>query len=216
MDPSTGLERTGTDVSSEVFGREAELEVLDRFLDDVSSRSAGLLIEGEAGIGKTTLWLAAARTARDRGYRVLEARPAESEARLSYAALTDLIGLVFTEMRDLLPPPQERALAVVALQADADRSVDERTTATAVLSILTALAESVPVLVAVDDVQWLDPSSERALAFALRRCHQELERCLPGAPRAVQSSRTRSSMRTHRIGSSGSARALFHLVRSIT
>ena len=170
MDPPTGLERTGTDVSSEVFGREAELEVLDRFLDDVSSRSAGLLIEGEAGIGKTTLWLAAARTARDRGYRVLEARPAESEARLSYAALTDLIGLVFTEMRDLLPPPQERALAVVALQADADRSVDERTTATAVLSILTALADSVPVLVAVDDVQWLDPSSERALAFALRRC----------------------------------------------
>ncbi len=170
MQESIGLGATGGDDSPQVFGREAELEVLDRFLDDVSSKAAGLLIEGEAGIGKTTLWLAAVRAARERGYRVLEARPAQSEARLSYVALTDLVGGVVAGARDLLPPPQERALAVVALQADADRSVDERTTSTAVLTLLTALAESGPVLVAVDDVQWLDPPSERALAFALRRC----------------------------------------------
>ncbi len=127
------------------------------------------MIEGEAGIGKTTLWLEGVRIAEQREFRVLQAQPAESEALLSYAALTDLVGDAFGKTRGLLPPPQETALAAAVLQADADDTIDARTTATAVLGVLTALVAQERVLVAIDDVQWLDPASERALTFALRR-----------------------------------------------
>jgi predicted ATPase len=152
-----------------VFSRDAELAALERFLDDLPTAPAAVVIEGEAGIGKTTLWLAGTRMAEQRGLRVLQAQPAESEAQLSYAALTDLVAPVFAETRELIPPPQERALAAAILQADADEAIDDRTTATAVLSVLTALVAKQKLLVAIDDVQWLDPASERALAFALRR-----------------------------------------------
>src|ERR1700747_358796 len=63
------------------------------------------------GIGKSPVWFTAVRLAEARGYRVLRARPAESEARLSYAALADLIGPAFDEARAQLPDPQELALA---------------------------------------------------------------------------------------------------------
>jgi predicted ATPase len=152
-----------------VIGRDAELVALERFLDRLPKAPAALVIEGEAGIGKTTLWLEGVRIAGQRGLRVLQAQPAESEARLSYAALTDLFANAFGEMRGLLPPPQESALAAAVLQAHADDTIDARTTATAVLGVLTALVRQHPVLVAIDDVQWLDPASERALTFALRR-----------------------------------------------
>ena len=128
-----------------------------------------LVIEGEAGIGKTTVWLAAVRAAESRALRVLKARPAEREAKLSYAALADLVGAAFDETRAMLPPVQERALGAALLRAEADEATHARTTATALVSVLAALAAQGPVLVAVDDVQWLDPASEEALAFAVRR-----------------------------------------------
>ena len=73
-----------------IVGREAELEAVERFLDGVPSGPLALVVEGEAGIGKTTLWLEAVRAAEDRAYRVLQVRPAQSEAELSYVALADL------------------------------------------------------------------------------------------------------------------------------
>jgi hypothetical protein len=69
-----------------IVGREAELEAVERFLDGVPSGPLALVVEGEAGIGKTTLWLEAVRAAEDRAYRVLQIRPAQSEAELSYVA----------------------------------------------------------------------------------------------------------------------------------
>ena len=78
-----------------IVGREAELEAVDRFLDEVPSGPLALLVEGEAGIGKTALWLEAVRAAEKRAYRVLQVRPAQSEAELSYVALTDLLGEAF-------------------------------------------------------------------------------------------------------------------------
>jgi class 3 adenylate cyclase len=100
---------------------------------------------------------------------VLKARPAESEARLSFAALSDLLGEAFDETRAALPAVQERALAAALLRSDADERTPARTTATALVGVLTALAEQEPVLLAIDDVQWLDPSTEETLAFAFRR-----------------------------------------------
>src|SRR5205085_2693955 len=115
-----------------------------------------LLIEGEAGIGKSTVWFEAVRLAEGCGYRVLRARPAESESKLSYAALADLIGPAFDEARGRLPAPQERALAAVLLRATSSEPVDPRTAAAAVVGTLTELSRERPVVVAIDDVQWVD------------------------------------------------------------
>jgi DNA-binding CsgD family transcriptional regulator len=153
----------------EMIGRDEELAVVERVLAGFVPAPRGVLIEGEAGMGKTTLWLEGVRMAEARGFRVLQARPAESEAQLSYAALTDVLGGVFDESADALPPPQRQALAAALLRTSADPEIDERTTATAVSSVLEALAARPDVLVAIDDVQWLDPASARALTFALRR-----------------------------------------------
>jgi DNA-binding CsgD family transcriptional regulator len=153
----------------DIIGRDAELDAVERFLSAVGERPAALLLEGEAGVGKTTVWREAVAAANARGLRVLQARPAESEAALSYAALADLIGAVFEETRADLPEPQQRALDVVLLRGDGGGRAHPRTTATALVGVLTALAAERPTVVAIDDVQWLDRASERALAFAARR-----------------------------------------------
>jgi DNA-binding CsgD family transcriptional regulator len=127
------------------------------------------VIEGEPGIGKTTLWLEALRAIETRGYQTLAARPAESEARLSYVSLADLIAGVFDEARPRLPSPQAQALAAVLLRKEPSERADPRTTAAGLVSIVTALAAKAPLVIAVDDVQWLDSASARALEFAARR-----------------------------------------------
>jgi DNA-binding CsgD family transcriptional regulator len=157
-----------------VVGRDAELAAVERLVDAIPERSAALVIDGEAGIGKTTLWRAAVRTCESRSYRVLQARPAESEAELSYVALADLVAEAFDEVRTELPEPQERALAAALLRIDPAEPADPRTTATALVAVLTALAADRPMLVSIDDVQWLDRASERALTFAARRSPPQL------------------------------------------
>jgi DNA-binding NarL/FixJ family response regulator len=152
-----------------MIGREAEHGAAERFLDRLGERPAALVIEGDAGIGKTTVWLEAMAAAEARSYRVLQARPSESEARLAFTGVSDLIGAVFDEARTALPAPQERALAAALLRADAEEPVEVRATATAFVNVLTVLAEDAPVVVAIDDVQWLDPASGRVLEFAARR-----------------------------------------------
>jgi hypothetical protein len=97
---------TTRDIES-VVGREREVAALTAFLDSIPSGPRALLLEGEPGIGKTTLWREAVRHAGHRGYRVLQARPAESEARLSFAALADIVGAAFDETGGRLPAPQE-------------------------------------------------------------------------------------------------------------
>ncbi len=105
----------------------------------------------------------------ERRFRVLVARPAEAEAALSYAALADLVAAPYAELGNELPPPQRRALDMALLRAEEDGQSDARTTAVGLLGILGALAARSPVVVAVDDVQWLDRASQRALEFAARR-----------------------------------------------
>ena len=84
---------------------------MSALFDTLQHGATALVLEGEAGIGKSTLSFEAVRLAEARGYRVLRARPAESEARLSYAALADLIGPAFDDARAQLLAPQELALA---------------------------------------------------------------------------------------------------------
>ena len=157
--------------ATDVIGRDAELALMEDFLDALAAGPSGLVIEGEAGAGKTTLWLAAAEEARKRGYRVLETRPAEAEAGLPFAGLGDLVEGTLDEVLDELPEPQAEALRVALLLAPpGDAPPDERAVAVAVLGVLRELAREDACCVAVDDVQWLDPPSAKVAArFAWRR-----------------------------------------------
>ena len=163
----------------ETFGRDDELRSLAAFLDRSDGGLGALVLEGEAGIGKSTIWLAGIEAARERGLRVLFARPAEVESGVAYAALGDLLEEALPDVLPDLPAPRRRALETALLIEDpTGEPVDVRTLAVAVRDALDLLAERRPTLIAVDDVQWLDPSSASALGFALRRLPDQNVRVL--------------------------------------
>ena len=157
------------------IGRAAELAVVPQFLDAVTVRPAALVFEGGAGVGKTTLWLEGIADARERGYRVLTCRPAETEMQLPFAAIGDLLEHVTDDALTPLPEPQRHALEVAMLRADpTGEPIERRAVGLAVLAVLRRIAADQPVIVALDDIQWVDAPSVAALQFALRRV--ELER----------------------------------------
>lgn len=161
-------------VAEELLGRHDEIESLERFLERAREGPAALVLTGEAGIGKTALWRVALERAGRAGHRVLATVAVGAEQRLAYAGLADLLEAAVADRGDILPPPQRRALAAALLLEDpGERETDPRTVAAATLSLLRALAADGPVLVAVDDAQWLDHSSAEALSFALRRVRAE-------------------------------------------
>ena len=158
-----------SDREARIVGREPELAALEEFLG-VEALVRALVLWGGPGIGKTTVLEAGIAAARERGLRVLAARPAGSETRLSYAALGDLLDEVDGEALAAVPDPQRRALEVALLRADpAGAPPDTRAVVVGVLSALRVLAARDRLLVAVDDAQWLDSDSAHALAFAARR-----------------------------------------------
>jgi DNA-binding CsgD family transcriptional regulator len=156
----------------QLVGREAELRAVQRAL--ALPAPAGLVLEGDAGIGKSALWHAGIAEGEARGMRVLVARPAEAETGLSHAALGDLVGPLVEGLPADFPAPQRRALDVALLRTAAEPGpLDPRAVGAAVLGALRAAAASAPVLVAVDDIQWLDPASAAALRFAFRRLGED-------------------------------------------
>jgi predicted ATPase len=125
-------------------------------------------------MGKTTLWLAGLEHAAERRIRVLAARPTDAEATFAYAALIDLLEHDWDAARASLSGPQERALRVALLRQDAGATAaDQGVVAIAFLNALRALARQGPILVAVDDVQWLDRPTAIVLGFAIRRFRDE-------------------------------------------
>ena len=158
-----------------ILGRDAELAGVVDFVEAAASGPAVLILEGPAGIGKTTLLQEGVDCGRGRGFRILYCRAAESETRLSYAGLGDLLDLELPE----LPAPQAAALNAALLRGVAEHPPpDQRAVSVASLGVFRALAAEAPLLIAIDDVQWLDPPSARVLSFVVRRLESEPVRIL--------------------------------------
>jgi DNA-binding CsgD family transcriptional regulator len=156
-----------------LVGREEELASLLAVLDAPDGLPGAAVVFGEAGIGKTALWLAAAEAAAARSFRVLSCRPSEAEARFSFSGLADLVGGGVADVFPELPRPQREALETALALSDSQGTVDEGVVAFAFLSAVRRLAEDKRVLLAVDDVQWLDAPSLDILRFAIARLREE-------------------------------------------
>ena len=162
-------------MTNRLSGRESELRSIEDFLERAVSAPSALVLSGEAGIGKTELWEAGLERARERGMLVLAHGAVEAEAVLSFAGIAELLGPVAADMLPGLGALRRRALgaALMIEGSGGDSVVEPRAVALAVLDVLTGLAADTPVLVAVDDFQWLDRPSADALLFALRRLGDE-------------------------------------------
>jgi len=135
-----------------VWGRESELTLAARVLEPGITDPVALVLTGEEGIGKTTLWGAVLSRAQERGFRVLSARPVESEATLAFAAVADLLRDGFDQAVISLPAPQRTALEAALLRGDREGIPEPRAVAFGFHGSLLALARSAPLLVGVDDV----------------------------------------------------------------
>ncbi|HLI60723.1 MAG TPA: AAA family ATPase [Solirubrobacteraceae bacterium] len=149
-----------------LLGRERERQRLRAALDRARAGTSDVLgLVGEPGIGKTALLRDAAEQAE--GMRVLRARGIESQARIAFASLFELLRPALGAL-GRIPAPQARALEG-ALALRVSEAHERFAVGAATLSLLAAHAESGPVLVLVDDAHWLDGSSAEALLFAIRR-----------------------------------------------
>jgi len=158
-------------VREAIVGRAGELSALQDLLGAMATGPAALILEGDPGIGKTTLVDAGRALARERGFRVLAATPTSSEVRLAHAGLADLLAGVEDADLAVLSGVQREALDAALLRDDttAGPAPDRRAVAVALLGVVEGLALAAPVLIAVDDLQWLDASSAAALTFTVRR-----------------------------------------------
>jgi DNA-binding CsgD family transcriptional regulator len=138
-------------------GRDVELARVERFVESAAEGSRALLIRGVAGIGKTLIWRSALERLRGKRHLVLVSRPAEEELQATMVGLLDLFEALADLDLDLVP--------AAVLDPDADAFDRGR----AVLDALRRLADDRTVVLAIDDIQWLDPISRRALRYALRR-----------------------------------------------
>jgi DNA-binding CsgD family transcriptional regulator len=189
---------------SEVIGREPELTALEEFLDRDTLWLA-LLLTGGPGIGKTALWERGLHLARGRDIRVLAARPSGAEAELSFAGLFDLLEGIDIGAVGGLPAPQRRALEAALLRAAPMDAAPERfAIAAGFLSVLRSLAAGEPLLIAVDDLQWLDAASAEVLAFAARRAQGQRFQFLlsrrSGAATPVERALDLAVLRTTEVG----------------
>ncbi|WP_410638960.1 helix-turn-helix transcriptional regulator [Amycolatopsis sp. lyj-346] len=149
-----------------LIGRHSECAALDRLLADArSGRGQGLVLRGEAGIGKTALLDHV--DAQARGFRVARAAGVESEQVMAYAGLHQLCA-PFLDRLDRLPEPQRDALGT-AFGLSSGARPTRFLVGLAVLTLLADVAEEQPLLCLVDDVQWLDRMSAVVLAFVARR-----------------------------------------------
>ena len=187
-----------------IVGREPELVVLHEFLGRDGLARAVVLV-GTPGAGKTTLWEAGVAAARERGVLVLVSRPSGGEARLSFAALIDLCDGLELGPLESLPGPQRVALEVALLRVEpAAVAPEPGAIALGLLNALRALAANAPLLVAIDDLQWLDRPSAEVLEFVARRLEGERVSFLlaqrPGRRSGLECALERGGVRRLQVG----------------
>ncbi|WP_410657118.1 ATP-binding protein [Amycolatopsis sp. lyj-112] len=153
-----------------LFGREAELKDLGELVDG-PSECAGVLIRGEAGVGKTALVAEAVAAATVAGLRVLRTTGVEAERNFAYAGLHQLLYPVRAGA-DALPAPQRSALWT-ALGLAEPAEPNAYLVGLAALTVLAEEAAAKPLLIVVEDAHWLDRASADALAFVARRIEAE-------------------------------------------
>jgi DNA-binding CsgD family transcriptional regulator len=189
-----------------LLGRDVECDRIEGLLAAArAQRSGALVLSGDPGIGKSALCAWAVEQAA--GMRVLSVRGVESEADLPFAGLSELCAGELDRL-GLLPDPQARALEAALTRRDAAPG-DRFAIGAAVLNLLAVAGDGDPVLVIVDDAQWLDGSSADALLFAARRLRSEGVAMLvatrprtnfdaenTGVPRLMLSGLERSTART--------------------
>jgi DNA-binding SARP family transcriptional activator len=153
-----------------LIGRDADLMVLRGATADArGGRSRALVVRGEAGIGKTALL--AQQIAEADGLLVLRARGIESESHLTYSCLFDLCRPIDDHLDGIAPHHAASLRSALALTAPTGH--DPFAVAAALLDLLTAVSKDTPVLVSIDDGQWLDPASTESIAFVARRVRDE-------------------------------------------
>jgi DNA-binding CsgD family transcriptional regulator len=171
-------------VDPRLVGRDAEIAEIWAFLSAASGAPAALAITGDAGIGKTVVWRHVLQVA-GQSFRVLSCQPTPAERPLAFSALDDLFGRVADEVLPTLEQPRRRAVEgallrdasqghILAGPSQASRQLPEpRVLARGMLDALRILSGVAPLMVAVDDAQWLDRSSAGALEFCFRRLQRE-------------------------------------------
>jgi tetratricopeptide (TPR) repeat protein len=151
----------------QLVGRHRELRVLSDLLDGAAGRGAAMVVTGDPGIGKSALLQAVQRMAGERGWRVLTAAGVQSEAQLPYAGLHQLLRPVESTVRDL--PPLRRDALLSAFGRLDGTPPEPYLIALAAANLVALLATTRPVVVLSDDVHWLDPQTQQALALMARR-----------------------------------------------
>jgi predicted ATPase len=153
-----------------IVGREGEWRAIERLLDGTATGPRVLVMEGPPGIGKSSIWREALAGSEERGFRKLVSAPAETEQGLPYTGLHDLLGAIPDADIAALPEPQARALRAALYRSDpSEGTADAAAVAIAASRLLQRMAERGPLLLAVDDLQWLDASSAAVFRFCLRR-----------------------------------------------
>ena len=150
-------------------GLDDHLEAVDYAISAERSGAAAVLFEGEPGIGKSALWTECIRRAEAAGHFVLSCRASQSAARLAFSVLSDLLASVPEADLGALPGPQSAALRAALLTSAVKSPTDPRTIGTALVSLVNRIAGTRRVVFGIDDLQWIDRSSARALEFAFRR-----------------------------------------------
>ncbi|MDQ6899227.1 MAG: AAA family ATPase [Candidatus Dormibacteraeota bacterium] len=154
----------------ELQGREEQFLLATSLLAKMEVGPQALLVQGEQGVGKTAFLLKVLRSAREMGHEVMLARPSSLEASLAFAGLGDLLDQVTDSQLDSLSAPLRQALEGVLLRAESLRpTFDVRAVSLGLLTILRGLAARVPIVLGIDDAEWLDVPTSEAIGFALRR-----------------------------------------------
>jgi DNA-binding CsgD family transcriptional regulator len=154
-----------------LYGREPELSVLADLVGGVTNGGGVSLVRGEPGIGKSALLAATAARAVADGVQVLSAVGVQSEARLPFGGLHQLLRSILG-LAEELPGRQRDALLTVFGMSDAVAS-ELFLIGLATLELIGEAAAGAPVLLIVEDAQWLDDPSRAVLAFVARRLEAE-------------------------------------------